>query len=84
MSAALASSNHPPRAFHVTAAGMQTLRTHPSFVILTPATASAASTTPLGLSASSALQASLGMPRLITAPVQVRPNPDVLFGQMVT
>lgn len=81
MSAALASSKHPGFVFHVTAAGMQTLRAPPSSVTPTPATASTASTTPPGPSASSVLQASSGTPRHITVPVQVRPNHNIVFGQ---
>lgn len=72
MSAVLVFINHPRIASLVSVTGTQTPRARPRFATLTLDTACDAALTPPGPGATAALQASSGMPRLITAPVQVR------------
>lgn len=72
MSAVLVYTSHPRVVFHVTAVGMQTLRAQPRFVTLTLDSVSSVSTTPLVPGVISVLQDSLGMPKDITALVQVK------------
>lgn len=69
MTAALASTKRQELVCHVTAVGTRTLKDRPSSVTLTRVTASAASATPPGPSASSVLLDSSGMLEHTTAPL---------------
>lgn len=72
MSAVLVYTSHRRVVFHVTAVGMQTLRALPRFATLRLDSVSSVSITPLVPGAISVLQDSLGMPKDITALVQVK------------
>lgn len=77
MNAVLVYTNHLRIVFLVSVMGMQTLKARPKFATLKLATAYDVPITLPDPGAISVLQASLGTPRHITAPVQVSPHCNV-------